>query len=272
MSAPAETEALRGTRLHPPALEAEFRARFFDSDRRMATTVLAMITLSSLATIRNDAQFVPALATELLIVRLVGIGLTFAGIAAVFRWRRPAVLDGLVIFAVVAAAVESLFIQSTRPPDYIVPVIVEAASAMIVWAMLPNRFELQALGGLVITAEAVAWLLLYRRPLERAELTVIGLTLVVANAVSAHVSWRSHVLRRSLFLEHRRTVAAEAATRAQEAEVKRLSALLPICMYCKKIRNESGHWETVEQYIQERTTSKFSHGMCDDCFETHHPE
>ena len=52
-------------------------------------------------------------------------------------------------------------------------------------------------------------------------------------------------------------------------EVKTLSGLLPICMYCKKIRDDKGYWKRIEEYIQSRTDAVFSHGMCEDCYRKH---
>lgn len=52
-------------------------------------------------------------------------------------------------------------------------------------------------------------------------------------------------------------------------EVKTLSGLLPICMYCKKIRDEKGYWNRVEHYISSHTDALFSHGMCEECYEKH---
>jgi K+-sensing histidine kinase KdpD len=49
------------------------------------------------------------------------------------------------------------------------------------------------------------------------------------------------------------------------AEVKVLEGLLPICTFCKKIRNDQGGWEPVEHYIEDHTAAKFSHGMCPEC-------
>jgi len=51
------------------------------------------------------------------------------------------------------------------------------------------------------------------------------------------------------------------------AKVKRLSGLLPICSYCKRIRDDENYWEQVEQYISEHTDVRFSHGICPACFE-----
>lgn len=57
-----------------------------------------------------------------------------------------------------------------------------------------------------------------------------------------------------------------------QVEVTTLSGLLPICAHCKKIRNDSGHWEQIDSYISTRSKAQFSHGICSDCFEKHHPE
>jgi sigma-B regulation protein RsbU (phosphoserine phosphatase) len=50
-------------------------------------------------------------------------------------------------------------------------------------------------------------------------------------------------------------------------QIRQLEALLPICMYCKKIRDEHDSWQDMETYICAHTGSDFSHGMCPDCFE-----
>lgn len=52
------------------------------------------------------------------------------------------------------------------------------------------------------------------------------------------------------------------------AEVKTLRAILPICSYCRKIRDDENSWHTVESYIARHTTSRFSHGICPSCMAT----
>jgi hypothetical protein len=55
--------------------------------------------------------------------------------------------------------------------------------------------------------------------------------------------------------------------RALEKEVDLLEGLLPICSYCKKIRDEAGDWQALEKYIQERSDATFTHGICDPCLQ-----
>ena len=50
-------------------------------------------------------------------------------------------------------------------------------------------------------------------------------------------------------------------------QVRQLGELLPICAYCKKIRDDGTYWKQFESYIQEHTGSNFSHGVCPECFE-----
>lgn len=49
--------------------------------------------------------------------------------------------------------------------------------------------------------------------------------------------------------------------------VKYLEGLLPICSYCKKIRDEHNAWEQIEKYIAPRSGAKFSHTICPECYE-----
>jgi PAS domain S-box-containing protein len=55
---------------------------------------------------------------------------------------------------------------------------------------------------------------------------------------------------------------------AAVAEVQTLREILPICSYCKKIRDDENYWQTVEGYISSHTGMKFSHGICPDCYDT----
>jgi hypothetical protein len=55
-------------------------------------------------------------------------------------------------------------------------------------------------------------------------------------------------------------------------EVKTLSGFLPICSYCKKIRDDQGYWEQIESYIGEHSDAVFSHSVCQECAEKYYPE
>ena len=54
-------------------------------------------------------------------------------------------------------------------------------------------------------------------------------------------------------------------------EVKVLKGLVPICASCKKIRNDQGFWQQLEEYIQQHSEAEFSHGLCTPCIKKHYP-
>ena len=51
--------------------------------------------------------------------------------------------------------------------------------------------------------------------------------------------------------------------------IKTLQGLVPICCYCKKIRNDQNYWEQLETYLSQHSEAEFSHGICPDCMEKH---
>ena len=53
------------------------------------------------------------------------------------------------------------------------------------------------------------------------------------------------------------------------AHIKTLQGILPMCMYCKKIRDDKQYWQQVEGYISEHTEAHLSHGVCPDCYKKH---
>lgn len=56
------------------------------------------------------------------------------------------------------------------------------------------------------------------------------------------------------------------------AQVRQLQGLLPICSYCKKVRDDQNYWHQVEAYLAKTTDIRFSHGICPDCYESHAKE
>lgn len=66
----------------------------------------------------------------------------------------------------------------------------------------------------------------------------------------------------------------EANSKLEKAllEIKTLKGLLPICMRCKKIREDDGYWREIDQYFRLHSELEFSHGYCEKCFKELYPE
>jgi hypothetical protein len=54
-------------------------------------------------------------------------------------------------------------------------------------------------------------------------------------------------------------------TASLTSQINALSELLPVCSWCRKVRNDSGYWEQLEKYISSRTSTSFTHGICPEC-------
>lgn len=59
---------------------------------------------------------------------------------------------------------------------------------------------------------------------------------------------------------------------AAASEIKILQGILPICSFCKKIRDDKGYWNQLEEYIRKHSEAEFTHGICSECVKKHYPE
>ena len=97
-----------------------------------------------------------------------------------------------------------------------------------------------------------------RRPLARAvdlPMLAIVMTIVRGVIISVMALWFARLS------EHERQL---------HRYVVKLEGLLPICAFCKSIRNEAGTWESLESFISERSDADFSHGLCPNCLRQHY--
>jgi len=69
--------------------------------------------------------------------------------------------------------------------------------------------------------------------------------------------------RLKLSYEEQTRIAREL--RESLEKVKVLSGLIPICAWCKNVRNDQGYWQRVEEYITENSQASFTHGICQEC-------
>ena len=78
-------------------------------------------------------------------------------------------------------------------------------------------------------------------------------------------------------IERRKQLERERETLIKElqqalSEIKTLRGFLPICANCKKVRDDEGYWQQIEEYIQARSDARFSHSICPECTKKLYPE
>jgi C4-dicarboxylate-specific signal transduction histidine kinase len=88
-----------------------------------------------------------------------------------------------------------------------------------------------------------------------------------ARRLSAEEALRRHQEHLEVLVEQRTADLQQAL-----ASVKQLSGFLPICASCKKIRDDKGYWNQIEEYIRDHSEAEFSHSCCPDCARRLYPE
>lgn len=87
---------------------------------------------------------------------------------------------------------------------------------------------------------------------------------------------KTHLMLRTLQkdLEKKNSRLRELNLELQQAmdEIKTLQGILPVCGHCKKIRDDSNSWHTMEEYLSDHSEAEFSHGVCPDCAKKFYPE
>ncbi len=83
-------------------------------------------------------------------------------------------------------------------------------------------------------------------------------------AMSGFIVWLLSRLKAQMAEQKRLIAELERAG----AEIKQLGGLLPICAWCKKVRDDEGYWQQIEQFICEHTDATFTHGICPECART----
>ena len=95
---------------------------------------------------------------------------------------------------------------------------------------------------------------------------VVNLSLRGTGPDEIYAAMITAAVRAVLLLPISYWIASVASSeRALKQENALLRGLLPICSYCKKIRDGEGDWQALEKYIEERSDATFTHGICETC-------
>jgi hypothetical protein len=123
----------------------------------------------------------------------------------------------------------------------------------------------------------VAWIALWSNRHEASLVVLVAATCTVCAVAGFFLSppgllWLGLANRGITIFVVWLIVALSLTRKRVEEEVKALRGLLPICSYCKKIRDDKGYWKQIEVYIAANSQADFSHGLCPECGIEHYPD
>ncbi len=264
-----------GVRLQPPELEHGYRSANLDSDRSRALLLVAISVLTE-AALGVAALFTATALPNAWIIQLSR--LVIIPTSLVFGWiiRRqttPAGLDTVVSSWVFAFVIYTLVDDALYPPSYFTTALWDMIIILVVYTVMPMPLQAQIAAALLLTLGSAVSLQAVRMADLSAYLTWSVLaTYGVANVVGYAVGVTSKRRRRheyKLFVAERNE--REQLEKALE-EIKTLQGMLPLCSYCKRVRNDKGYWDQVDQYLSKHTPATVSHALCPDCLAKQYPK
>jgi DNA-binding LytR/AlgR family response regulator len=110
-------------------------------------------------------------------------------------------------------------------------------------------------------------LLILKKPFDNIEALQLATALSEKWYLSRQARLQMEDLEKLVEQRTSKLTAANSALTEAIANVKELSGLMPICGYCKKVRDDHDYWQSVELYITEHTNARFTHGICPACLE-----
>ncbi len=155
-------------------------------------------------------------------------------------------------------------VNSTRPPLQIGHLVIDLVLLMGIYTWLPIPLAAQVAGGLVLATLDLGAVIVS----GQGE-TAARFALAVSFALGSTLGVRSSRLLRGN--DRYRFAALQQERRARESmlaaleQVRVLHGLLPICGWCRRIRDDDGSWQTLERYVANHSEAEFTHGICADC-------
>lgn len=129
----------------------------------------------------------------------------------------------------------------------------------VVWISLwfPERKKVVLIAGLCSLLTVVAFLF---KP-DVSEMWKV----ILNRGIALFAIWVTASLGLKRISSENKRAKAESERDAAMSEIGILRGLLPICAWCKKVRDDKGYWTQIEVYISDHSQAVFSHGICPDC-------
>jgi len=247
-------------------LENEFRRRELANELSRAKMLLVLTSIIVMLLGINDYflfRFNQPFWT-LMVVRVVIGTLSMGTLYSILRKATPQKMEKIMLVWGLLYILLVLYVDSTRPEQFLNGSILDVIVLLTVYLGTSTRLKLQTLPAVVYTAGN--FIMLASKP----NLTNLVISSTVSIILSANFSgfalaWLLNRGARQQFLSLKSEEALREQLEIALTEIRSLEGLLPICSYCRNIRDGDGTWKGVEQYVSERSGAKFSSGVCPSC-------
>lgn len=251
--------------------EESYRQYALEADFRQTKIVSLIVLAGTLFFIPSDYQLFGASSKLwwLLCARLVLIASSVALFLKLKSRSTPGQFDAYVLSYMIVMVVVSFYISLTRPSSYLLHVIVSVLIINMLYLAFPLPVRLQIIPALLGSLANIILLLVIQSPADSLSKTAILFGFLFANVIGILASRQTNYWKRQQFIALLREKEVRLKLEQALDEIKTLRGIIPICAYCKNVRNDPGSWEQIEEYVTTHTHAQFTHGICPDCEKKH---
>ncbi len=256
------------TKLRPEEVESEYRQDALKRDTSQLTIAIylalipiAVFVLNDILTFSDNYLF-----TEIVIGRII---MTVWSLVVIFMLRQSRhfiIIDRIMLLWLIGVSLLTLMISYSRPDDYIAAIVLNILYVMAIYVMFPVPLYMHVIAGTLISlGECMMMFTVKNLQIIPGGLIMLLSGFILANLFGFIASYQRHRSHRRQFVLLNNEREIKAKLHYALSEVKTLRGIIPICSMCRKIRNDEGYYEVVEQYLKRHSDADFSHTLCPDC-------
>jgi len=254
--------------------EHSYRQQNLDQDKRQAKFILIITAVAIALFIFSDYKLFDHswMFYKLLIARSLFILFVFILTVSLRKLVDESIFDILILVFILFLSGLVFYINISRPPDYLSHAIADIVVLLAVYFLLPNRFIYQIISASIFTAGNIIIIINFRSSHALLGNNVIIASYLFINILGAVAARQGHSNKRAQFELYISERKLKEEIQIALDEIITLRGIIPICSYCKQIRDDQGYWNQLEGYIQKHSLAKFSHGICPNCSKELYPE
>lgn len=246
-------------------LEQAFRMKHLREDKRLALACAGVVVAGSIVFIANG-YFLYGMSASffiLLAARIANLLASVGLILALHRCSTAAHIDRSLLAWGVVCSASNLTIIWAQTSGTIGHALLSFGVPLVAYCIVPLPLAKQLL--VTVSFSFCAMLLAFLNGNDLVTAFSLSAGCIIANALGSFASWHRNHRRRQVFLSALRETELCARLEQALAEIKTLRGLLPICAWCKRVRNEEQAWQSIESYVQSHSHAEFTHDICESC-------
>jgi len=257
-----------------PDLERDFGRWSLPGNRPAVYLGVALLSLLWLCFIPTDYRMHGTSSTFylLLMLRTWQIALGIAVAVVIRRNDNRKIYNYLICIFWLSTLSAILIVNTTRPTEYSIHFVVDIMALLFSYMLIPNRLIYQLVPAVIFTVLSVNYFLFYKHIQGPNEMQLAMTAYIMVNVIGIVTSWRSNAERRKRYLILTELQHTNQHLEKALAEIKTLQGIVPICAKCKRIRDDKGYWNQLEEFMSTKLDAEFTHSLCPDCMRELYPE